>query len=91
VETINRELRTSLTSVEKRLTDLIHKNLITRLDENGSVIYSYAPGSTVVAIIDQIAGLYATHRVAIIDAIFSKPSGGIKDFSDAFKIKGKDK
>jgi len=91
VETINRELRTSSTSVEKRLVDLIRKNLVTRLDENGHDIYSYTPSGAVGPVIDNVAVVYTTHRVAIIDAIFSKPSDGIKDFSDAFRLKGKDK
>lgn len=90
-ETINRELRTSLTSVEKRLTDLIRKQLITCRVVDGLLIYRYEPSDTNIPVIDELAVLYGTHRVAIINAIFSKPTDKLKDFSEAFRLRDKGK
>ena len=91
VETINRELRTSPTSVEKRLSDLIRKHLITFREADGRVIYRYEPIETHIAVIDDLAVLYGTHRVAIINAIFPKPADKLKDFSEAFRLRDKGK
>jgi hypothetical protein len=40
--------------------------------------------------IDALAALYPTYRVAIISLIFSKPSGPMLDFSDAFRLREED-
>lgn len=40
--------------------------------------------------VDALAGLYPTYRVAIISLIFSKPSGPMRDFSDAFRLREED-
>ncbi|MDQ3944648.1 MAG: hypothetical protein M3357_05755 [Actinomycetota bacterium] len=41
-------------------------------------------------VVDALAGLYPTYRVAIISLIFSKPSGPMRDFSDAFRLREED-
>lgn len=91
VHTINRELRTSEASVEKRLNDLKRKNLIAFREVEGRVIYAYDPPERLVSVIDQLIALYATHRVAIINTIFEKPTDRLKDFSEAFRLRDKDK
>jgi hypothetical protein len=40
--------------------------------------------------VDNLAALYPTYRVAIISLIFSKPSGPMQDFSDAFRLREED-
>ena len=40
--------------------------------------------------VDALADLYPTYRVAIISLIFSKPSGPMRDFSDAFRLREED-
>ena len=40
--------------------------------------------------VDRLAALYPTYRVAIISLIFSKPSGAMSDFSDAFRLREDD-
>ncbi|HEY3239881.1 MAG TPA: hypothetical protein VGL92_09985 [Acidimicrobiia bacterium] len=37
--------------------------------------------------VDALAALYPTYRVAIVSLIFSKPSGPMRDFSDAFRLR----
>jgi predicted transcriptional regulator len=90
-DTINAHLRTSLTSVEKRLDDLARKDLVSKRDANGQIVYFYNPPERYKAIIDQLVVLYTTHRVAIINLIFSKPQDILKDFSEAFRLREKDK
>lgn len=91
VETINRELRTSETSVVKRLQDLIRRSLVVKVDEGGRTLYRYAPQNRYADTIERLAALYVTHRVAIINLIFSKPQDVLKDFSEAFRLREKDK
>jgi hypothetical protein len=40
--------------------------------------------------VERLAALYPTYRVAIISLIFSKPSGAMHDFSDAFRLREDD-
>ena len=87
---INRQLRTSLTSVETRLNDLIRKNLVFMREENGRRIFSLNPSPKLGEIVDEVAALYQTHRVAIIDLIFSQASNALRSFSDAFRFREKD-
>lgn len=92
-ETINRELRTSVTSVVKRLDDLARKNLISPREdkETNRIYYKYDPSPKYGDVIDRLAAIYPTHRVAIINLIFSKPQDILKDFSEAFRLREKDK
>lgn len=89
-DTINQELRTSLSSVEKRLEALRQKQLITKKDVGGKIIYEYSPGERYQKVVEDLASFYNTHRVAIINLIFSKPQDPLKDFSDAFRLREKD-
>lgn len=41
-------------------------------------------------LVDAVAALYPSYRVAIISIIFSKPSGPIRDFSEAFRLREED-
>jgi hypothetical protein len=41
-------------------------------------------------LVARLAKLYPNYRVAIVSAIFSKPSGPIRDFSDAFRLRDED-
>lgn len=87
---INRQLRTSLTSVETRLNDLIRKNLVVMREDEGRRIFSLNPSEKLSSIIDEVAVLYQTHRVAIIDLIFSQAHNALRSFSDAFRLREKD-
>ena len=41
-------------------------------------------------LVARLAELYPTYRVAIVSIIFSRPSGPIRDFSDAFRLRDED-
>jgi predicted transcriptional regulator len=53
--------------------------------------YRFAPPTAEVErTIDRLAESYAKYRVAVIGAIFSKPSEGVARFSEAFRIRRRD-
>ena len=53
--------------------------------------YRFAPpAADVEHTIDRLAESYATYRVAVIAAIFSRPSEGVTRFPDAFRIRRRD-
>lgn len=53
--------------------------------------YRFAPPSAEVErAIDRLAESYARYRVAVIEAIFSRPSEGVTRFPDAFRIRRRD-
>lgn len=84
---VGRELRIDAEQSEKALARLAADGLLT-LEEPG---YRFAPHRTRKAeLVATLAALYPTYRVAIISLIFSKPSGPIRDFSEAFRLKEED-
>ncbi len=85
-ETITQELRTTSSSVEKRLSDLMRKNLVMLREQDGKRTYVYDPPSLYADTMDQLASLYSSHRVSVINLIFSKPSDALTGFSDAFRF-----
>ncbi len=86
-ETITQELRTTSSSVEKRLSDLMRKNLVMLREHDGKRTYVYDPPSLYADTVDQLASLYSSHRVSVINLIFSKPPDALTGFSDAFRFK----
>jgi predicted transcriptional regulator len=86
-DTITQELRTTASSVEKRLADLMRKNLVIMRENEGKRTYRYEPPAHLAENVNQLAALYTTHRVSIINLIFSKPSDALTGFSDAFRFK----
>lgn len=86
-DTITQELRTTSSSVEKRLADLMRKNLVTLREHEGKRTYVFDPPSQYAETIEHLASLYSTHRVSVINLIFSKPPDALTGFSDAFRFK----
>lgn len=53
--------------------------------------YQFAPSRPADAgLVDEVARLFATHRVSIITLIFSSPNDSVGSFADAFKIRRDD-
>lgn len=86
-DTITQELRTTTTSVEKRLSDLMRKNLVVMRESDGKRTYVYDPPAQYAETVENLAALYSTHRVSVINLIFSKPPDALTGFSDAFRFK----
>lgn len=85
--TVSKDLRSAPESVAKRLSDLAAKKILKQI-EGGDGTYQYAPQSLQLEhCIDALADAYRTHRITIINLIFSKPADAIRSFADAFRIK----
>lgn len=85
---VGRELRIDLEQAAWGLSRLAADGLLTGDDEVG---YRFEPRVRRQAhAVDTLAALYPAYRVAIISLIFSKPSGAMSDFSDAFRLREDD-
>ncbi len=85
---VGRKLRIDPEQAGWALAGLAADGLLVGGDESG---YRFEPrlrrkGRAV----DALAALYPAYRVAIISLIFSKPSGPMRDFSDAFRLREED-
>lgn len=53
--------------------------------------YRYGPKSPKLAeAVATLAELYPTYRLAIVSEIYARPSGPIRDFSEAFRLRSED-
>jgi DNA-binding IclR family transcriptional regulator len=80
-----RELRASLLIVAGALDTLQKAGLVSK---NANDHYQYWPVTPELdQLVNDIAAAYASYPTAVTDAILSAPSGSIRIFADAFKIK----
>lgn len=79
------ELRTSLESASSRLEDLRRR----RLAEGDGQTYTLGRGPEA-RDVAELATLYRTRRVSVINYIFTKPADRIRSFADAFKLRKDD-
>jgi hypothetical protein len=88
-ERVARELRTSRQSAASRLDDLRARRLLSSND--GSNAFFYAPASPELdRDVVSLRAAYAERRIAVINAIFAKPSerfDAMRQFADAFRIR----
>ena len=85
---VGRELRIDAEQAAWSLSRLADDGL---LDGDEDAGYRFEPRlRRKASAVDALAGLYPTYRVAIISLIFSKPSGPMQDFSDAFRLREED-
>lgn len=83
---INESLRSNIDSVEQRLASLVNSELVVRL-EGVPKRYQYGPSNPDQArAVDRLAQSYITHRVRVIELLYSPPDR-MQSFSDAFRIK----
>lgn len=69
----------------------LEKMAVRRLVAAAGDRYRYAPPTAEVErTIDRLAESYAKYRVAVIGAIFARPSEGVTRFSEAFRIRRRD-
>jgi DNA-binding HxlR family transcriptional regulator len=87
---IDAELRINQEWVASQLGELCRCGLL-RCTQDGAPTYQYGPTDPKVAsAITALASWHATHRVAIISMIYSKPADKLRSFADAFRLR-KDK
>lgn len=84
IDEIARELRIDPHHARDQVAGLRTSGVVAEQDGK----FTYAPAdAAIAAAVDHLAAAYETHRVAITSAIYSKPSGPIRSFSDAFRIR----
>lgn len=82
-----RELRSTNSSVRKRMTFLEASGLIRRV-EGSEVSYLYQPASAALgALVDEIAAIYEIRRHKIFELVYS-PTKRARDIADAFQLAG---
>jgi hypothetical protein len=86
-EQVDDHIKSNLSSVAARLSDL-HSHRFLRRDEQGG--YWYDPGPERVPVIDELAAAYSERRYSVIELIFSKPSDKLEVFAQAFRIRKDD-
>lgn len=81
------ELRSSESSVAKRLADLRKGGLVEAASSSPEA-YRYAPAAEWLrASVDSLAKLYAESPYRVIDLIFSKPIDDLRVYADAFRYR----
>jgi predicted transcriptional regulator len=87
VEAITQRFQSSPSSIERRLKELQSLGFLTTR-EGAQREYHYEPQPDELKdSVARMADVYATRRISIIELIFTKPFGRIRDFADAFKLK----
>jgi hypothetical protein len=89
-EAIARELYSTPSSIRGRLDALVRRELVATAGAPATFHYSPAAHS-VRSTIDSLADCYRHRRVAVITLIASKPLENVRAFSDAFRLRKKDK
>jgi hypothetical protein len=91
---ISRQLQSNVVSIERRLKDLIQKKLIIQIPtitSNDKSSFCYTPVNvTLNRLALQLTSFYKTHRIRIIELLFSKSKLKLNSFADAFKIRKDD-
>jgi hypothetical protein len=76
-------------SIARRLAGLYSNGLLT---QTSSSAYRYQPKTAELdGIVSQLAETYRQRRVAVITVIASKPMENVRAFSEAFRLRRKDK
>lgn len=82
------EMRSTESSIRKRLDDLYFRKVLVKLPELGDR-HKFLPDSPrVEVIIKELAFCNEKRPYSVIDAIYVKPNKALKAFADAFKLRG---
>jgi hypothetical protein len=73
--------------VEANLSRLAAGGLVKAHVTEDAVSFAYAAGGARARTVDKLASLYKSHRVAVVEAIFSAPEDPLADFADAFRMR----
>ena len=86
IDDLNKNIRSSVASITSRVKSLERNGL---LSEISPARYKFLPASKDLEYAAQsLVAAYKERRVSVIEAIFSKPLAGIREFAEAFKFKG---
>jgi DNA-binding IclR family transcriptional regulator len=83
---LSAQLRSSVPSIDQRLSELLARGLVARGEASGS--YRYWPKDAALEeLVAKLAQYYAERRISIIELIYTRPSDKLRSFADAFRIK----
>jgi hypothetical protein len=84
---LSRELRSELDWTARELDAFARRGVIAS-DPEIPTRYRFAPADPSIAdVLARIAALYPERRFSIIQCIYAAPSGPLKSFADAFKLR----
>ncbi len=85
---IANELRSTVPSITKRLDDLYTRKVLVRMHEMKDS-HKFNPSSPDVrAVVASLAKQNQIRPYRVIDLIYSRPTKALKQFADAFKLRG---
>lgn len=89
-ESVSQEIRSSPTSVTKRLTDLCDRGLLSMKDSRPPLYFYKTRTDELDGAVRELAEAYRERPTRVIELIFSKQTDTLRDFSDAFKFRKDD-
>jgi hypothetical protein len=84
---VSQQLASHPHSAETRLLDLRARGLVQAREQDGELIYRYAPPRETEPIVAALATAYAERRTSVITMIFSKPIDSVRTLADAFLVR----
>lgn len=89
---LTKELRSSDTSITRRLEDLYSKGMLEEPTEKNKGKYTYTPKSSEMARkVDLLMKFFRERPSKVIEMIYSRPTGAMLAFAEAFKFRRDDK
>jgi hypothetical protein len=83
-------VKSSLTSVEERLKEMVKHGLL-KADAGNETTYQFAPADERIwKIVSELRDAYKERSVKVVQAIYSKPPDAVQEFARAFRVR-KDK
>ncbi|HEX4797137.1 MAG TPA: hypothetical protein VH370_25315 [Humisphaera sp.] len=84
---IARELRIEPSWVVSRLADLSARGILVACGDQNAFVRFQPRSDELRTSIEELAGMYLSHRVRITSLIFAKPPEALKSFADAFRLR----
>jgi hypothetical protein len=90
-EQVSADLRTNPPVAVSRLADLHARGFLARRVDDKELVYRFLAPERYAVDVEHLAQFYGSHRVRIIELIYSRPAEAIRWFADAFRIRKDDK
>jgi len=87
IEEIEERIRSTPESIRQNVSALIQSALVTTESTAGAAVRFHGRASSSDDLIAELAQLYRTRRVAVIETIYGERNEDARSFSDAFKIR----
>ena len=85
IQSLSQELRSTESSVDKRLRDLVDRRVLEPIEESP---FRYRPRSPALdEMVSELVRFYRLFPFRIMDMIFSRPVNTMQSFADAFRFK----